>query len=67
MNLEIYHIQGLAFHFGRQGPGEVESNVTFPSDSLFAAMIFCASQLYGSQAIEEMLEPFRVGKPLFLL
>ncbi len=67
MNLEIYHIRGSAFHFGRQGPGEVESNVTFPSDSLFAAMVFCASQLYGSQAIEEMLEPFRVGKPPFLL
>ena len=67
MKLDIWQVQGSSFHFGRRGLGQEESGVTFPSDSLFAALVARIAVLNGSKAVEEFCAPFAEDQPPFLL
>lgn len=56
---------GSGFHFGRQGH-ELETSVeTFPSDSLFGAIVTVYRELFGDVA--EFLYPWEIGQPPFVL
>ncbi len=57
--------RGTGFHFGRQGLDLEESQESFSSDSLFAALVSVYSELYDN--VREFLEPFEQGQPPFLI
>lgn len=67
MRLEVWTIRGRVFHFGRQaGMGMEDSAVTWPSDSLFAALVArLAAREPG--AVEQAVASFLNGDPPFLL
>ena len=67
MSFERWHIQGRAFHFGRHGLGQEESGVSFPSDSLFAALIARLAAVQGAPAVPSWIEPFIKKDPPFVL
>lgn len=70
MALTIYQLQpppGGGFHFGEQGLELEESNVVFPSDSLFAALVATIAEQQGQEAVEEFVQPFTKGTPTFRL
>ena len=67
MELQTYSIEGRAWHFGKHGIGQEETGASFPSDSLFAAMTSCASQLLNPADFEDWIKPFTTGQPPFLL
>ena len=45
-------------HLGREGLEQETSAESFPSDSLFAALIALAAQVYGAQGAAELLAAF---------
>lgn len=49
---------GGGFHFGQQGLELEESQVTFPSDSLFAALVATIAEQEGDEAAERFIQPF---------
>lgn len=65
MQMTIWHIDGSSFHFGRRGLGLEESGLTFPSDSLFAALVARLAVLEGSDAVDAFVRPFKDGHPPF--
>ncbi|MEA3351691.1 MAG: type III-A CRISPR-associated RAMP protein Csm4 [Chloroflexota bacterium] len=67
MQLEIWHIDGDSFHFGRRGLGLEESGVSFPSDSLFAALVARKAILHGDQKTAAFCAHFMDRKPPFAL
>ncbi len=69
MRLQTHLIRrGRAFHFGQHaGLGMEESAATWPSDSLFAALVALLARREGAQAVEAWLQPFRDHTPPFLL
>jgi CRISPR-associated protein Csm4 len=67
MQLEIWHIDGDSFHFGRRGLGLEESSVSFPSDSLFAALVARKAILHGDQETAAFGKDFKKRKPPFVL
>ncbi len=69
MKLQTWKIQGRgAFHFGEHGIGHEESRVTWPSDSLFAALVIRLAALYGPEAVENWLgTPQAPRTPPFLV
>ncbi len=68
MHLQIWSIRGRAFHFGREeGLGMEGSALTWPADSLFAAVVARLAAHEGPRAVEQGLQPFRAGEPPFLL
>ncbi len=68
MRLAMYRIQGGPFRFGYQaGLGMEESMVTWPADSLFAALVARLAVWVGSQNLTAYLQPFLEGRPPFLL
>jgi CRISPR-associated protein Csm4 len=67
MQWEIYHIDGRSFHFGKQGIGLEESDFTFSSDSLFAALTACAYSVAGAEKTNAWLAPFQANQPPLVL
>ncbi len=67
MNVEIWHVEGTRFHFGRHGLGQEKSSVHFPSDSLFAALVTRIAIMYGRKSVEEFTARFIENSPPFLL
>jgi len=69
MELQTWKIQGRdAFHFGEHGIGQEESRVTWPSDSLFAALVTRLATLYGPEAVAQWLgTPQEPRTPPFLV
>lgn len=67
MQIQTWRIQGGSFHFGRQGLGQEETRITFPSDSLFAALVARLALLEGNAAVEKFIQPFCEGKPPFVV
>jgi CRISPR-associated protein Csm4 len=65
--LDVWHIEGSSFHFGRRGLGQEESGLTFPSDSLFAALVARLALLMDSEELTQFCAPFAEGEPPFLL
>lgn len=66
----LYRLQppaGSGFHFGEQGLDLEESNVVFPSDSLFAAVVATIAEQEGGTAVETFIAPFNEQNPPFLL
>ncbi len=56
MQLQTWTIQGRgAFHFGEHGIGQETSRITWPSDSLFAALIARLVALRGADGVEAWL------------
>ncbi len=53
-------------HLGREGLEQETSAESFPSDSLFAALVAQAAQLYGAQGAADLLAAFE-GEPPFRL
>lgn len=49
---------GGGFHFGQQGLELEESQVTFPSDSLFAALVATIAEQEGDEAAARFVQPF---------
>ena len=67
MQLDIWHISGEGFHFGRHGLEREESGVHFPSDSLFAAVVARLALLHGDEFVKTFCEPFYEGRPPFVM
>lgn len=67
MNIDIYHLDGSGFHFGRHGRGQENCAVVFPSDSLFSALTARAAQLFPAQKFDDWIAPFRDGSPPYVL
>ena len=68
MRLDVWTVRGRAFHFGQErGLGMERSAVTWPADSLFAALVARLAAREGSQALSPWTAPFREGNPPFLL
>ena len=67
MRLEIWKITGQGFHFGQHGLGQEETTASFPSDSLFSALVARLAGLEGAHAVEAFMKPFQQGSPPFLL
>lgn len=67
MQVEIWKIAGHGFHFGQHGLDQEESMVTFPSDSLFAALISVLAAWRGGEAVKELMQPFLNGRAPFVL
>lgn len=63
MQLDIWHISGDGFHFGRHGLELEESGVHFPSDSLFAAVVARMALLSGVDFVDNFSAPFLSGDP----
>ncbi len=67
MRLEAWFIRGGPFHFGQQaGLGMEASRITWPSDSLFAALVARLAAQEGGQ-VAPWLQPFVHRDPPFLL
>jgi len=69
MQLQTWKIQGRgAFHFGEHGIGQEAGRLTWPSDSLFAALIARLASLHGPEAVTAWLgTPEKPHTPPFLL
>lgn len=67
MQLQIWRLEGRLFHFGKQGFGQEETLIHWPSDSLFAALTARLAVLHGAEAVESWIQPFLNGSPPFLL
>jgi CRISPR-associated protein Csm4 len=67
MLTQTWTIQGNGFHFGQHGLGQEETSATFPSDSLFAALLARLAVLRGKDAITELMAPFLQRQPTFVL
>ncbi|MCB8965735.1 MAG: type III-A CRISPR-associated RAMP protein Csm4 [Ardenticatenaceae bacterium] len=68
-NLTLYQLQpqALGFHFGEEGLELEESRISFPSDSLFAALVATVAEQEGAQAVKDFTAPFANGEPPFRL
>jgi len=67
MHVQTWHLTGRYFHFGDHGLGQEVTRPTWPSDSLFAALIARLAILESPQAVSRWMEPFLAGTPPFLL
>jgi CRISPR-associated protein Csm4 len=67
MQLQIWRLEGRLFHFGKQGFGQEETLIHWPSDSLYAALTARLAALKGAEAVEKWMQPFLNGSPPFLL
>ncbi len=67
MNMEIWHIDGMRFHFGRHGLGQEKTGSHFTSDSLFAALVARIATLHGKAEAASFCERFSDNKPPFVL
>jgi len=67
MQLDTWKISGNGFHFGLHGMGQEESAVTFPSDSLFAALVARLADLEGGDAVSAWVKTLQVDSPAFAL
>lgn len=68
MQLQTWKLQGRAFHFGKHGIGQETSRLTFPSDSLYAAVLSRLALLRGGEAVEAWVGAAETPKaPPFLL
>jgi CRISPR-associated protein Csm4 len=67
MQVDIWHIDGDAFHFGRHGLGQEESRAHLPSDSLLAALLARLAQLRGPAAVDELARALQQDPPPFVL
>ncbi len=68
MQLQTWKIQGRAFHFGEHGIGQEGSRLTWPSDSLYAAVLARLAALRGGEAVEAWVGTAEAPKaPPFLL
>lgn len=68
--LTLYELRprsATGFHFGEQGLELETSRITFPSDSLFSALVATIAAQEGAEAAETFLRPFVAGDPPFLL
>lgn len=67
MLIDIWHINGKGFHFGRHGLGQEKSSEHFTSDSLFAALVARLAELKGAAAVKPWIEMYIKGGPAFVL
>lgn len=67
MNVEIWHINGMRFHFGQHGLGQEKTGSRFPSDSMFAALVARIAILHGQDAAKSFGERFTGYTPPFVL
>ncbi|GAB4533099.1 MAG: hypothetical protein Fur0018_22160 [Anaerolineales bacterium] len=68
MQLQTWKIWGRAFHFGEHGIGQEASRLTWPSDSLYAAILARLAALQGGEAVEAWVGTEDAPKaPPFLL
>ncbi len=68
MQLQTWKIRGRAFHFGEHGIGQEVSRLTWPSDSLYAAVLARLAALRGGEAVEAWVGAEKSSKaPPFLL
>jgi CRISPR-associated protein Csm4 len=66
MRVQVWSVQGGSFHFGRHGLGQEKTNVCFPSDSLFAALL-ARQAARDEAALEAFVQPFEGESPPFVL
>jgi len=67
MKLETWTIQGSAgFHFGRHGIGQEESTAIFPSDSLFAALVYQLALIRPQPEVRDWCQQFETDPPFLL-
>lgn len=67
MQLDIWHITGAGFHFGRHGLGQEASGEHLPSDSLFAALVARLAEQRGAAVVAAFVEAFQGETPPFAL
>ncbi len=59
LHVETWKIRGGGFHFGEHGRGQETTMLTFPSDSLFAALLARLAEREGGAAVDDFVRPFR--------
>jgi len=67
MQLEVWNIEGKRFHFGQRGLGLEDSAITFPSDSLFAALTACLAYRQNTAELSTWVQAFRRELPALVL
>ena len=67
MQLDIWHISGDGFHWGRHGLGQEESGRHIPSDTLFAALVARLAELEGAAAAQAFVDAGRGDTPPFVM
>ncbi len=67
IRLKAWHITGGGFHFGEHGLGQESTSVTFPSDSLFAALVAMLAETGQPADLDSFIQPFLAGSPPFLI
>lgn len=66
MRLELWHITGPAFHFGRHGLGQEETREYLPSDSLWAALMARLAELHGAMKVAQLADWLHADPPVVL-
>jgi CRISPR-associated protein Csm4 len=59
MKLDVWHISGNGFHFGRRGLEQEESGLHIPSDTLFAALVARLAEQTGKEELDSFIAPFK--------
>lgn len=68
MKIDIWHISGDGFHFGRHGLGQEESGEHLPSDSLFSALLSRMAEMpQARQILDQVQADFSLTHPPFVL
>ena len=67
MKIQVWHVSGNGFHFGRHGLGQEESSERLPSDSLYAALVSRLIELRGNAEVTSWANQFLRPEPPFLL
>jgi CRISPR-associated protein Csm4 len=67
MQIQSWSILGRSFHFGLHGLGQEKTSPTFPSDSLFAALVSRLARSADSDVVDAFCQPFMAGQPPFVL
>lgn len=67
MKIQSWSILGRSFHFGLHGMGQEKTSPTFPSDSLFAALVARLARSQDAPAVDKFCQPFVNGDPPFVL
>lgn len=67
MQIQVWHISGASFHFGKHGMEQEESREHFGSDSLFAAIVARIVALRGAEAAQRFVDTMKQETPPFVL
>jgi len=63
MNVDLWHLSGQGFHFGKHGLGQEDTTVHWPSDSLWAALMTRIAEQQGGAAVQKLADALNSDQP----